>query len=681
MMKRVWLRGVSLGVLVALTSCDEPVEEQQVDDELAATFEDYALARVDPRAARLLVRSEGRVTLQASDRTFELELQENDLRADDYKAVDHRDGEERELAAGPITTYRGQLRDEPGSFVRLTLTDAKIEGYIVDRTGTKFFIEPASHFSRRAAADDFVIYEAASIIPKDLGQCGTTELTEAMRSAEQLISPPASNPPPGLRIVRMATDADHHYVNTAGSAAAANTEILGVINMVDGIYQAELGLTVKVTYQHTWSSPGPFSGQAPQGYLEAFRSHWNANYAHIGRDVAHIFTGQENPNLINSGLAYTDRNGPGVICRYPDFAYGYIGDIRAGGSRFVSEIYRIAAHELGHNFSAPHADDPACAGTLMNTQLYIAPGEVASFCQASRTTIINYVAGQAGCLATQQPPVGQRWPRADFDGDGKDEPTVFRPGDATWYMARNGGLASATYGQAGDRLVAGDYDGDKKTDHAVFRGNTWHILQSSNNTSTSVQFGLAGDVPAHADYDGDGKLDIAVFRPSEGNWYILQSQSGVVRTVNFGLAEDIPLPGDYDGDGKADINVWRPSNTVWYRLNSVDNGFYALQWGSPGDKPVVGDFDGDMSADITTYRPSAGTWYIRRSIDGAMSAVNWGLADDIPVVANYDGDGKDDVAVFRPSDRVWYIVNSGDGSNSFVPFGSPGDIPSQTAQH
>jgi VCBS repeat protein len=65
---------------------------------------------------------------------------------------------------------------------------------------------------------------------------------------------------------------------------------------------------------------------------------------------------------------------------------------------------------------------------------------------------------------------------------------------------------------------AGDYDGDGRTDIAVYRpGNgTWYIAFSSSNfqSSAAYQWGMSGDIPVPRDYDGDGKTDLAFYRPS-----------------------------------------------------------------------------------------------------------------------------------------------------------------------
>ncbi|HUR96570.1 MAG TPA: M36 family metallopeptidase, partial [Pyrinomonadaceae bacterium] len=62
--------------------------------------------------------------------------------------------------------------------------------------------------------------------------------------------------------------------------------------------------------------------------------------------------------------------------------------------------------------------------------------------------------------------------RADFDGDGKTDLSVFRPSEGNWYLNRStAGFQALHWGSAGDVLVPGDYDGDGKTDTAIFRAN------------------------------------------------------------------------------------------------------------------------------------------------------------------------------------------------------------------
>ncbi|MEP7148421.1 MAG: M36 family metallopeptidase [Acidobacteriota bacterium] len=248
--------------------------------------------------------------------------------------------------------------------------------------------------------------------------------------------------------------------------------------------------------------------------------------------------------------------------------------------------------------------------------------------------------------------------RADFDGDGKTDLSVFRPSEGNWYLNRStAGFTVINWGLSNDLLAPGDFDGDNKADTAIFRPSTgtWWILRSSDSGFTSTAFGVSGDLPVAGDYDGDNKTDIAVFRPSNNTWYVLKSTGGIIIST-FGAAGDLAVPGDYDADGKTDIAVYRAGQ--WWIAQST-GGVTTTNFGVGTDRAVPADYDGDNKDDIAVYRPSNGTWYILRSTNGSVDFIPFGISTDIPVPGDYDGDGKDDQAVYR--NGVWYLNRSTSG--------------------
>ena len=191
--------------------------------------------------------------------------------------------------------------------------------------------------------------------------------------------------------------------------------------------------------------------------------------------------------------------------------------------------------------------------------------------------------------------------------------------------SRDRAQSSTAGGLSTDVPVPADYDGDGKTDPAVFRIGTreWMIGLSSNGSTVRYAWGLGTDVPVPGDYDGDGKTDLAVFRPSTGTWYILQSSTSYTTYVvqPWGLGTDVPVPGDYDGDGKTDLAVFRPSTSTWYILYSSTGTFAAIPWGTAQDVVAPGDYDGDGKTDLAVFRPSTGTWFIAFSSTGSSAAL------------------------------------------------------------
>ncbi|MGB7202776.1 MAG: M36 family metallopeptidase [Pyrinomonadaceae bacterium] len=263
--------------------------------------------------------------------------------------------------------------------------------------------------------------------------------------------------------------------------------------------------------------------------------------------------------------------------------------------------------------------------------------------------------------------------RADFDGDGKTDVSVFRPSEGNWYLLQStAGFGAVNWGLSTDIPTPGDFDGDNKADAAVFRpsSGTWYVLNSSNSTFSFVNFGLAGDIPQTGDFDGDNRADFALFRPSNNVWYVLGSGGSTIIT-GFGASGDVPVRGDYSGDGRTDVAIFRPSTNQWWIANS-GGGISVATFGASGDNPVPADYDGDNKDDIAIYRPSTGQWWSIRSSDNAVSVTAFGISTDVPVPGDYDGDGRDDQAIYR--NGQWWLNRSATGVTA-LNFGLATDTP------
>lgn len=283
------------------------------------------------------------------------------------------------------------------------------------------------------------------------------------------------------------------------------------------------------------------------------------------------------------------------------------------------------------------------------------------------------------------PPQLLRRKRADFDGDGKTDVSVYRPNEGNWYLNRStAGFSATKWGLSTDVPTPGDYDGDRKADLTVFRPSDdasqpdFYILRSADSTFSFVSWGLVGDKPLIADYDGDGKDDVAVFRASTRTFYVLKSTGGIMSLVAQNLPTGSPpnaFTGDFDGDGQADFAYTGVDSTIMvWAIHKSTNG-YNLQgsiFGNPGDVRVPADYDGDGIDDLAVYRPSEGMWQIRKSTTNAVIYIQFGISTDIPVTGDYDGDGKEDQAVYR--NGTWYINQSTAGFAA-IQFGVASDIP------
>ncbi len=257
--------------------------------------------------------------------------------------------------------------------------------------------------------------------------------------------------------------------------------------------------------------------------------------------------------------------------------------------------------------------------------------------------------------------------RADFDGDGRTDLSIFRPSDGTWWINRSvAGVKAQAWGSNGDIPVPGDYDADGKTDLAVWRpndpnGSTYYVFNSATSTFSFGRWGNSTDIPVVGDFNADGRTDMTVWRSSDRNWYSLNSGGGF--TVSFfGLSTDVPLAFDLEGDGRTNLAVYRPSEGRWYVANHTgipSQSFVSVGFGVASDLPIPADYDGDNKDDFAVFRPSEGNWYILPSLSLSTVVRNWGLNGDVPVPGDYDGDGKDDVAVYR--NGTWFLAQSTSG--------------------
>ncbi len=244
----------------------------------------------------------------------------------------------------------------------------------------------------------------------------------------------------------------------------------------------------------------------------------------------------------------------------------------------------------------------------------------------------------------------------DYDGDGRSDIAIFRPGSGLWAVR---GLGSLNFGTAGDVPASGDYDGDGHAEVAVFRSASglWAIRDL-----TRFFFGGSDAVPAPADYDGDGTCDASVFSAGAGTW----SVRGMTAAF-FGQSGDLPSPADYNADGRAEFAVFRPADGLWAILGGGRRYF-----GQSGDVPVPGAYcwpgDPARAAPLAefpaVFRPVNGLWAV-----WGHTRLRFGMDGDSPVPGAFGGGIVDDFAVFRGSSGMWSVR---DGTRCF--FGTAGDL-------
>ena len=370
---------------------DAQDNRSRFEQDLAQVFTNHEELSLDARALAQQVRTSGQLELLTGAHDFQLQLQLNDLRAPNYRAEEvDADGVTRATAMPGVSTYKGNVMGVWGSDARFVVRDDKFEGMIITSAGS-YFVEPAQKYSSSAAASDYLLYSAADVRPDITRTCGDTLEEQVNLSLKQMLPSATAGVTPAVfspfKVVEIATESDLEYTRALGSAAAANSDILSIMNQIQAIFERDIGLTFTVTYQHAWTTADPFgaNGLDAASILTAFTNYWNQNPPTPSHDVSHLWTGKQITNA--NGVAWE-----GVVCRDASHAYG-ISDLETISPFRVT----IPAHELGHNFNASHCDGQSgCDNTIMVAVQN--QNNTGFFCPFSVSEITGYVQNNSSCL-------------------------------------------------------------------------------------------------------------------------------------------------------------------------------------------------------------------------------------------------------------------------------------------
>ena len=407
---------IAAAVLVSPSSSGQT--RARVREDVGRVLRDFDELSFEPSALHTRARKEGRLSLKTSRGTFDLTVEPFDIRANNYRAVSvGADGRTTDLGRAPARWFRGTVNGIENSQARFRLDESNFEGVIVTPDET-YFVEPSVDFSAAAAGGEFVFYAASSVKPSAPGGvCGTTLAervgAEAAKHGDAKAASVANGPLTDAAFApkpetELATESDFEYTqsfaanpNAVGQAAAdaANNDILNVLAGVDAIYDAQLGVKIRVVFQRAWTANNdPYTLTASGTALAQLRESYSANPPEglPDHDLVHMFTGKDlDGNII--GIAYIN-----VVCNDPARAYGISQSKWKGGGVVLTERVALTAHEMGHNFGASHPDQelpappPSCnpLSNIMNSSIQT----TSNFCQFSRDQMTNHVSTYGSCL-------------------------------------------------------------------------------------------------------------------------------------------------------------------------------------------------------------------------------------------------------------------------------------------
>ena len=375
----------------------------EVSRVLSPVLSSYEVIRTAPGEIERQVRTTGELRFRFNQTDFYFNLEPHDMRAPNYRAVETGPGGvRRTLSPQPVHTFKGVLAGREDTRGRFNLTDGGVEGVVYAPEGW-VYVEPLRNYLPNASAGELVVYSHADIKSGQALECGVSLPERLQRGVDRVAAQAEAAIPTNYNyIVEVATEADYEYVQALGGSVEANREIESILNQVDGVYQSELSLQLRIVFQNAWATEeNPYAEEetASSELRGKFVDYWEANYAaEVDYDLAHLWTGKK-PGY--SGLA------GGSVCADifgPDRGYAFTVHLTHPPGK-----YTITAHEIGHNFGATHpeGDRPSvlgCANTIVGQPGY----RGLTFCEFSREEIGTHVARHRGCLTphpiTLQPP-------------------------------------------------------------------------------------------------------------------------------------------------------------------------------------------------------------------------------------------------------------------------------------
>lgn len=400
-MKRLHLAFEVLAVTAILTlACSSSASaeprsfSEQTEKRLNSLFYRWQGHELDLAKLHRRARVSGRIQLSVGDRSFDLQLEPNDLRAPGFRQILRGAKGASEQKGTQVATFKGHIVGDPDSVVRLLILPDLIQGYI--RTKDEwYFIDPLFKFVKGAPPAQVVAYEEDDVRPDGRQLCGAGELDHMISGLEASKEPSIKTQAitSGTRILYLATDADYEYYSIYG--ANTNSQIQGVINQVDGIFQNSLGIAVWISYQNVWTSIyDPYTASSSWGLLQEFQNYWKAYYSSVYRNAAHLFTGKTPTDA--QGIAWMS-----VVCSYPTYSYGV--------SYEYYQMAKLVSHEIGHSLAANHDDqvspqaDPCYGnGPIMCSYLQNSGPDI--FSSRSASDIWGHVYQYGSCLGTYYEP-------------------------------------------------------------------------------------------------------------------------------------------------------------------------------------------------------------------------------------------------------------------------------------
>lgn len=277
------------------------------------------------------------LSFDALGRTFDLQLEPNSGFLSPASRAALPDG---------IGIYRGSLAGNPESWARIVVFEGIPRGLFWD--GEQMYAIEAPGDSIVQAASPIIYRLADTYIEPGTMSCGSESLSgNGATLYGKLVgelTAVAAQGPGAVSEISIGAVGDFEFTSAKGGDAAAAAAIAARFNTIDGIYSQEIGIQINVPLIETYSDAAdPFTDESNAGALLSELITYRQNTpAQNNLGLTHLYTGRDLDGS-TVGVAFDN-----VLCRNDAGA----GLSEGNGSATFDSL--VAAHEIGHNFGAPH---------------------------------------------------------------------------------------------------------------------------------------------------------------------------------------------------------------------------------------------------------------------------------------------------------------------------------------
>ena len=277
----------------------------------------------------------------------------------------------RGMSAGATQTvpFAGTIDGIAGSWVRVTRSATGLRGMVFDGHDM-YAIEPASEVApvsvqpMSATNGETVVYRLSdAVMPVETMTCeiaipdATPDSPPTAADALQQLTTELHTfqvaEATAMKQVKVGVVGDFEFVNQFTTSTPEDA-IVARMNIVDGIFSSQLGVKVSLATPTLFrTASDPFTKSKASDLLVEVRNFRSGSQAQKALGITHLMTGR-NLDTSTVGIAYI-----GGLCS------SQFGSSLSQSGTNTTQAALIAAHEIGHNFGAPHDGDSAekCATT------------------------------------------------------------------------------------------------------------------------------------------------------------------------------------------------------------------------------------------------------------------------------------------------------------------------------